>query len=118
MAARTKSNGRTNGSITHLAEDGLQNMAASFTSTAGTLSRLAQEVSDGAELQTRSLDEALSGVNEMSASLKETATQSASVSTSAEQFVNSITEMTASIEQVTVNVRSLVDSAATSASTL
>jgi len=79
MAARTKTNGRVNGATTHLAADGLQDIAATFTSTAGTLSRLAQEVSDGAELQTRSLDEALSGVNEMSASLKETATQSGSV---------------------------------------
>jgi methyl-accepting chemotaxis protein len=41
----------------------------------------------------------------MGASLKETATQSGSVATSAEQLVNSITEMSASIEQVTVNVQ-------------
>ena len=74
MAARTvKGNGKPNGSTTRDRANGLHDLAASFTTSAGTLAGLAQDVADGAERQTRSLDEALSGVNEMNASLKETA---------------------------------------------
>ena len=62
---------------------------------------MAGEVSDGADAQMRSVDSALSGVNQLSASLKETATQAEVVTASTESLVSSINEVAASIEEVT-----------------
>ena len=49
--------------------------ADEITGTAKIIASLAEEVTAGTEVQIRSLDSALSGVNELSTSLKETATQ-------------------------------------------
>ena len=50
------------------------------------IARITDEVSEGADAQVRSLDGALSGLNEMTASLKETAGQAESVAASAEEL--------------------------------
>src|SRR5262245_7120381 len=65
--------------------------------------RIADEVSEGADTQVRSIDSALSGLHQMSASLRETATQADSVTASTDGLVGSIAEVAASIEQVTRN---------------
>src|SRR5215510_5395165 len=71
--------------------------ARQVTSTAGTLARITDQVAEGAEEQTRALDRSLSSLNEIGASLKETAQQAESVSVSAEALVSSANEMAASI---------------------
>jgi len=57
--------------------------ARQVASAAGTISRVSDEVFEGAEAQVRTLDRATSGLNEMAASLKETAHQATSVTVSA-----------------------------------
>ena len=84
--------------------------AEQVAATAGTIARLNEEVSEGADAQLRSLDRALASVNEMAASLTQTAGQAESVSVSAEQLGSSVNEMAASIEQVTANTASLAAS--------
>ena len=54
--------------------------AEQVATAANAIARMTDEVSDGAEAQIRSLDGALSGLNEMAASLTETAGQAESVS--------------------------------------
>src|SRR5262245_50288811 len=73
--------------------------ARQVTSTAGTLARITDQVAEGAEEQTRALDRALNSMNEVGASLKETAQQAESISVSSEALVSSTNEMAASIEQ-------------------
>src|ERR1044072_1000941 len=67
------------------------------------LARIANEVTQGAETQTHSLDSAVSLANEMTASLGETTTQAESIAASTEELVSSVNEMAASIEQVGAN---------------
>src|SRR5215212_2182266 len=74
------------------------------------IARISGDVSEGADSQIRSLDGTLSGLNEMVASLKETAGQADSVAASAEELLSSVNEMAASIEQVTANTVSLAAS--------
>ena len=64
-------------------------------------------IARGAEIQIAALDAALSGVNQMAASLRETAGQAESVSAAAEELASSVTEVAASIEQVTGNATNL-----------
>jgi methyl-accepting chemotaxis protein len=53
----------------------LKDEAMQITGAVSRIVEMTDQVSEGAEVQIRSLDSALSGLNEMSASLKETATQ-------------------------------------------
>jgi len=52
----------------------LRDEASEISGAAKIIARMAGEVSEGADAQMRSVDFALSGVNQLSASLKETAT--------------------------------------------
>ena len=85
----------------------LREEASSITDAVSRIVRITDQVSQGAETQVRSLDDALSGLNQMTTSLKETASQAESVSSSTESLVSSINEVAASIEQVTANVTGL-----------
>ena len=108
MATR-KSNGRVAPAFdTRL----VLSQAEQVVTTAGTIARISDEVSEGTESQTRALDRALGSLNDMSASLKETAGQAESVTASAEELGSSVNEMAASIEQVTANTTSLAASIA------
>src|SRR4029453_895926 len=75
--------------------------ARQVTSTAGALARVTDQVAEGAEEQTRALDRSLSSLNEVGASLKETAQQVENISVSAEELVSSTNKMRAPIEQGT-----------------
>src|SRR6185503_4087541 len=81
--------------------------AGEITNAAKIIARMAEEVAEGADVQMRSVDHALGGVNQLSASLKETATQADGVASSTESLVSSINEVAASIEQVTVGTDTL-----------
>ena len=85
----------------------LREEATSITDAVVRIVRVTDQVSQGAETQVRSLDDALSGLNEMTTSLKETASQAESISGSTDGLVSSINEVAASIEQVTANVTGL-----------
>src|SRR5687768_17377172 len=101
MARNGKPEARSNGSSA--TSRVVLDQAARVTGSAGIIARVAEEVSEGAGLQLSSLDSALNGLNEMSASLRETATQADSLAGSAEELSSSVNEMAASIEQVTAN---------------
>ena len=58
--------------------------AGQVTESAAAISRLTEDVSQVAETQVQTLERALGAVNQMAASLKETASQADSVSVSAE----------------------------------
>jgi methyl-accepting chemotaxis protein len=51
----------------------LREEATSITDAAARIMRITDQVSEGADMQIRSLDDAVSGLNQMTASLKETA---------------------------------------------
>ena len=85
----------------------LREEATSITDAVARIVRITDQVSQGAETQVRSLDDALSGLNQMTTSLKETASQAESISGSTDSLVSSINEVAASIEQVTANVTGL-----------
>lgn len=89
MAPRSTPPRRVNG-VHSLALDtaSVRNEAGLISHAAAALARMTEEVSDGADTQIRSLDEALSGVNEMAASLRETAAQAESVALSSEELVS------------------------------
>ena len=74
--AATNGNGHRADGLNHRA---LLDEAGEITDAAKVVARMAEEISEGADVQMRSLDSALSGVNQLSASLKETATQAESV---------------------------------------
>src|SRR5687767_1386947 len=81
----------------------LREEAGYITDAVSRIVEITDQVSEGADAQLRSVDSAVSGVAEMSASLKETASQAESVTASTDGLVSSINEMAASIEQVTRN---------------
>ena len=81
MASR-KSNGRINGNGRGFDRRQVVMQAEQVTSAAAEIARIADEVSAGAETQVRSLDRTFSGLNEMTASLKETGGQADSVAMS------------------------------------
>ena len=114
---KSKTNGRTNGARPlhvdlHLMEEG----ARRITHSAGGIARIADAVFEGAAAQIRSLDEVVSGVNQMATSLRETASQAESAATSTEQLVSSVNEVSVSIEQVAANAASLATSVTETAS--
>jgi methyl-accepting chemotaxis protein len=74
---------------------------------AGSISRIALEVADGSESQTRLLDTAVGTSNEMSASMGETTRKLESIATFVEEIVSSVNESAASIEQVSGNSTAL-----------
>ena len=77
MATRTKNtNGRSNG-VRRLPLDRhlVQERAGQVTISAKGIARIADAVLEGAEGQIRSLEEAVTGVTQMAASLKQTAAQ-------------------------------------------
>ena len=94
----------------HLDLGMVRERAGRVTDSANGIARIAATVSEGAEAQIRALDDAVSGVNEMSASLKETASQAESVAVSTEELVSTANELSVSIEQVTANTASLATS--------
>src|SRR4030095_13680577 len=81
--------------------------ARQVAAAAGTISRGSDEVFEGSEAQVRTLDRATGVLNEMAASLKETAQQATSVTTSAEELASAVAESAASVEQVTSNTAHL-----------
>src|SRR5688572_10008723 len=85
----------------------LRDEAHSITDAVARIARITDQASEGADTQVRSLDSALSGLNQMTSSLKESATQAASISESTDSLVSSINEVAASNEQVTANVAGL-----------
>jgi len=89
----------------------VRDRALRVTDSANGIARIAEAVSDGADVQIRALDEAVSGVNQMAASLKETASQAESVGTSTEQLVSSVNELSVSLEQVSANMAGLASAA-------
>lgn len=64
--------------------DSVQLQAAPITAAANDIERPAKQTAAGTELHAASLDSALTGVNQMSASLEETGTPAESVATSTE----------------------------------
>ena len=74
---------------------------------AGSISRIALEVADGSESQTRLLDTAVGTSNEMSTSMGETTRKLESIATFVEEIVSSVNESAASIEQVSGNSSTL-----------
>ena len=76
---------------------------AGLTDSAAMISRTADDVATGAESQAQALDSAVSVVNEMAASLKETAGLAESVAASTEELASTVNEVAASIEQITGN---------------
>src|SRR6185503_16765120 len=105
MASKNGINGMVNGQGGYAAADPhlLRSEASHITDAVTRIARITDEVSEGADTQVRSIDSALSGLNEMSASLRETATQADVVTASTDGLVSSIAEVAASIEQVTRN---------------
>jgi len=97
----------TNGNGATVNRAGLIDEAARITDAVSMIAQITDEVSQGADLQVRSLDSALSGINELSASLKETATQAEAASTATDALVSSVNEVAASIEQVASSTDSL-----------
>src|SRR5580704_10459030 len=81
--------------------------AGEITGSAKVIARMAEEVSEGAAVQMRSIDGALGSVTDLSVSLKETATQAEAVAASSESLMSSINEVAASIEQVTAGTETL-----------
>ena len=75
--------------------------------TARSISRIALEVADGSELQSRLLDTASGHSNEMTASMGETTRQLESIASFVEEIVSSVNESAASIEQVGGNAANL-----------
>jgi len=96
----------------------LRNEASQITTAVARIAEMTDQVSAGADVQVQSLESALSGLNEMTSSLKETATQAASVTVSADSLASSINEVAASIEQVTKNTDSLAGFARSTASAI
>src|SRR5215216_3839985 len=78
-------------------------------------SRLADEMAGGALLQVRGLESATDDMNEIVASLSETASQAESARMSSDGLVSSVNEIAASIEQVSANTNSLASSVAETA---
>src|SRR4030095_5462337 len=106
-----KTNGRLNGARPRSIDvDLLHERAGQVTISANGIARIADAVFEGAEIQVRSLDEAVTGVNQMATSLKQTASQADSISVSSDELVSSVNELAVSIEQVTANTASLAAS--------
>jgi len=85
----------------------LRDEASQINHAVSLIVEMTDQVSQGADVQMRSLDNALSGLNQMTVSLKDTAAQAGSVATSTENLVSAINEIAASIEQVTRSSESL-----------
>jgi methyl-accepting chemotaxis protein len=77
--------------------------------------RLTDEMAGGALLQVRGLGGAVEDMNEIVASLSETAAQAESARTSSDGLTSSVNELAASIEQVSANTNSLASSVAETA---
>ena len=83
--------------------------------SAASIVHVVDEVAEGAETQGRNLDLTLTEVNQIAASLAETAKQADLVTASADGLLSSINEMAASVEQVSANALSLSSSVAETA---
>ena len=105
MASRNgQANGRGNGHRARAFDtQAAFDRALRVTEAAGEIVRLSDQVAHGATSQVRSLDDALTGLNQMSASLGETAGQAETIATATDQLVSAVTEVSASIDQVTAN---------------
>lgn len=82
----TRSNGASGGINSQVVLDQAELLAGS----ASIVARVSEEVSEGAGTQLAAIESALTGLNEMSASLKETAGQAESVAVSAEELASSV----------------------------
>src|SRR6187401_95528 len=101
-------NGRANGNGAHAVDHTkLRQEAGQISDVVSRIAQITDQVSAGADAQARSLDTALSGLNQITASLKETAGQAETVSGSTDGLLSSINEVAASIEQVTRNSENL-----------
>jgi methyl-accepting chemotaxis protein len=106
MATR-KINGRESRLAPRFDSAVILSSARQVAAAATTISRVSDDVFEGAEAQAGTLDRATGVLNEMAASLKETASQATSVTVSAEELASAVAETAASIEQVTSNTASL-----------
>src|SRR3954470_14241631 len=104
MAKKNSSNNRTpkNGSMVPAAKNRNGVSGGVFE----TVTRLAS----GLENENVSLDAITSEANELTSSLKQTATQAASVAASSEETASSINEISASVEQMTANIAQVASS--------
>src|SRR5262245_21990130 len=93
----------------------IRSQAEQVSLSAAGIARIADEVAQGATVQLGSLDGALGEMNEVVASLLDTAAQAESATNSSESLVSSVNEIAASIEQVSANTTSLSASVAQSA---
>ena len=93
----------------------LRSRAELVTVSAAGIARIADEVARARRRSCGSLDAALSDMNDVVASLIDTAGQAESATNSSEGMVSSVNEIAASIEQVSANTASLSSSIAQTA---
>src|SRR5262249_53705050 len=112
-----KANGRTAGrrAASLLDIHAMRERAERVTRSATDIARIADAVYEGAETQIRSLDEAFSTVNQMTASLKETAQQAESIGVSPGELAAAPGGLWGRTEQVTGNPASLAAAVAQTA---
>ncbi|HET9467565.1 MAG TPA: hypothetical protein VFO48_04095, partial [Vicinamibacterales bacterium] len=111
MASQSrKTNGSNGGHGRGIDTKTLRSRAELVTVSAAGIARIADEVAQGSVAQLGTLDEALGDMNEIVASLGETAIQAESATNSSEALVSSVNEIAASIEQVSANTASLSSS--------
>ena len=94
----------------------LRDEAGHISEAASNIARTTEAVSEGAESQLASLDDAVANASQVTASLAESARQAESVGLVGRALASSINEMAASIEQVTTNTGSLASAVRESAS--
>ena len=87
MARNGKSATPATPAVHSLDSNVIRQQAALVTASAEVIARTTEEVAEGAAVQISAVDGVLSGLNEMSASLRETAGQAESVAASAEELV-------------------------------
>ena len=114
MASHSRKPNGSNG--THgtrfIDSEAIRSRAELVTVSAAGIARIADEVAQGATSQLGSLDAALAEMNDVVASLIDTAGQAESATNSSEGMVSSVNEIAASIEQVSANTTSLSSSIA------
>src|SRR5678815_5133554 len=84
-----------------------RNQGVQVGEAAETISRIAKEVAEGSESQTRILEAAASLSNEMTASMSESTRQLESIAAFVEEIVSSVNESAASVDQVNGNTSTL-----------
>src|SRR5689334_1655135 len=112
MAKQKKSSSR------QLDLEPLRESVESLGSTTRSLSHRSTTLLEQVDAQNRAFDDSLSVANEMTASLKETATQADSLTGSSGDVVSGINELAASIEQATVSATEVATAITQTASSM